>query len=224
MAHHEFLRQLGIFTVPGFLSPQECARWRELAASSDGVEARIYRDREAQLDEEQRKTLAVTVKHPLQIETERRMEELRGAIEVHFGVELDGLDNVHCLVYRTGDFFRLHADVSNKIDPQGKYAKILRRRVTVVVFLNHPGDGAEPYEGGELRLYGLMGTPAAANFGFPAEAESGLLIAFPATTMHEVSPVTGGKRYTLVTWFLAGEPEASDDHQHDLQTQTPRGG
>ncbi len=207
MAHHSFLRQLGLFTVPDFLTPAECAQWRELAAASGGVEARVYRDGAGHLDEEQRKTLSITVKHPLQLETERRIEALRGDIERRFGVELNELDKVSCLVYRPGDFFRIHADVTQRVNPRGKFANILRRCVTIIVFLNDPGDVAAPYQGGDLRLYGLMQTPGGANFGFPADAERGLLLAFRATTPHEVSPVTQGIRYTLVTWFLARQSE-----------------
>jgi predicted 2-oxoglutarate/Fe(II)-dependent dioxygenase YbiX len=203
MAHHAFLRHLGLFTVPGFLTPQECTQWRELAAATEGVEARVYRDGSAERDDEQRKTLAVTIEHSVRVETERRMQGLRRALEIHFGVELQEMEKLQCLVYRPGDFFRLHADVSDEIDRRGKFAHLLRRRVTIVVFLNDPGDTAAPYRGGELCLYGLMETPGSANFGFPVDAESGLLLAFRATTMHEVSPISEGNRYTLVTWFLA---------------------
>jgi predicted 2-oxoglutarate/Fe(II)-dependent dioxygenase YbiX len=35
----------------------------------------------------------------------------------------------------------------------------------------------------------------------PLEAEEGLLIAFPAGVLHEVTPVLRGSRYTLATWY-----------------------
>jgi len=222
MAHSEFLRRLGLFTVAEFLTPGECAHLRGLAAVSEGVAATIYRDQEAQLDEEARKTLEVRLKDPLQLDVERRMHALSPAFERHFGLELDGADRLHWLVYRAGDFFRLHSDVSSAVtvDPSGPYRDVARRAVSVVVFLNQPDHSEEPYQGGDLIFYGLMKTPGAKEYGFPVDAETGLLVAFPSATLHEVSPVTGGKRYTLVTWFFAREPqEASNADHRDVKTE-----
>ncbi len=225
MARHGFLQQLGLFTLPNFLTPEECIEWRGLAAASPGVEAHVYRDDQNLLDEEQRKTLEIAVKDSLQIATERRLRALQADIAGHYDVELDDLASVHCLLYRPGDFFRLHVDrpqPDDIIEDPVKYQELLRRSVTVVVFLNEPGDAAEPYEGGELSLYGLLGTAESAKFGFSVDAEAGLLIAFRASTFHEVSPVLLGKRYTLVTWFLTKEPlENSHDHHHDVEAEAP---
>jgi predicted 2-oxoglutarate/Fe(II)-dependent dioxygenase YbiX len=222
MAHSEFLRRLGLFTVAEFLSPGECAHFRGLAAVSEGVAATIYRDREIQLDEQARKTLEVRLKDPVQLDVERRMHALSPAFERHFGLELDGSDRLHWLVYRSGDFFRLHSDVASDVavDPSGPYRKLAMRAVSVVVFLNHPNHGEEPYQGGDLTFYGLMKTPGAKEYGFPVDAETGLLVAFPSATLHEVSPVTGGKRYTLVTWFFAREPKEARNADHrDVKTE-----
>jgi predicted 2-oxoglutarate/Fe(II)-dependent dioxygenase YbiX len=222
MANSEFLRQLGLFTVKEFLSPGECADLRGLASASKAAEATIYRDGEIHLDEETRKTLDVKLIAPMQLDVERRMSELSPALERHFGLELDGHDNFHWLMYRAGDFFRLHADVApaGTIEESGPFRNLALRAVSVVVFLNHPNSSDEPYEGGSLSLYGLMKTPGAKDFGFPVDAETGLLVAFPSDTLHEVSPITGGKRYTLVTWFFARKPkEASDADHRDIQTE-----
>lgn len=224
MAHHEFLRKLGIFAVPRFLTEQECAHWRELADATKGVQANVYEDKQARLNEDYRKTLAVTVQDPLQADTVSRIEELRPAISAHFGVEIGDMERLQCLIYRPGDFFRAHRDVVDEPVLLEKSGSLSRRVVTIVVFLNEPACAAAPYQDGILTLYGLMGTPSAAGFGFGVDAEGGLLVAFPSGTLHEVSPVTEGKRYTLVTWFLATEPEHRDEHQPDLQTETPRSG
>jgi len=222
MAHYEFLRKLGVFAVPRFLSEEECARWRELADTSGGVPARVYEDDRYNLNEEYRRTLSVTVQDPLEAGTVRRLQELLPALGAYFGVEIGEMEKVSCLVYRPGDFFRLHRDVANEPELRKDFRILKRRAVTVVVFLNEPGCAAAAYEGGVLSLYGLLGTPAASEFGFAVDAECGLLVAFRAGTLHEVSPVTGGMRYTLVTWYLDREPEDRDEHQLDVQTETPR--
>jgi len=36
-------------------------------------------------------------------------------------------------------------------------------------------------------------------YGLPGE--TGLLVAFAAETLHEVSPVTSGERFTIISWF-----------------------
>lgn len=211
MANHAFLRQVGVYTIPAFMTQEECAQWRGVAVASGGQEAQVYRNRQGVLDDQARKTLAVSVDEAVRSTLEDRIRELRPDMERYFGVPVDGLERLHCLMYRPGDFFRLHSDTSEFSDgDESGFAKGIRGRfLTVLVFLNDPGHDTEPYEGGALTLYGLMSGGASKNFGFPVEVEAGLLIAFRATTMHEVSPVTAGRRYTLVTWFLAPTAEKS---------------
>src|SRR5690242_1749592 len=104
MANHKFLQQLGVFTVPGFLTPEECAHWRRLAVASGGKEATIYRGQGGLLDDQTRKTLEVALQDPLRLDLEQRITALRPDLERHFGVELNGLDQLSCLRYRPGDF------------------------------------------------------------------------------------------------------------------------
>jgi SM-20-related protein len=65
-----------------------------------------------------------------------------------------------------------------------------------VVFLNDYS--AEPdancYGGGLLNFYDD-------ETAFGLRGETGLMVAFAAETTHEVSPVTDGERFTLITWF-----------------------
>lgn len=209
MANHPFLQQLGIFAIPEFLTSEECAHWRGLAKTIGGHAAQVYQEEGAQVDEKHRKNLEVLVKDdPVRTETEKKILALRPALEQHFGVELEGLDTLSCLVYREGDFFRMHADAVEFIGPRRKDepSALARRRVSLVTFLNAPGSEDEPYEGGNLQLYGLMKGAAAEKFGFPVDPEPGLMVAFPSSMQHEVTPVTSGKRYTLVTWFLCRDP------------------
>jgi SM-20-related protein len=127
-----------------------------------------------------------------------------------FGEPLAEYETPHFVVYEPGDFYRPHRDLYRDVevpDPIG------RRRVAVVVFLNDPrapgdqnsdgGPGAEGFGGGSLRLcsHELEGFDADAAWEVPAER--GLLVAFRADTWHEVTPVTGGRRYTVVALLLS---------------------
>lgn len=63
------------------------------------------------------------------------------------------------------------------------------RKLSLVVQLSDPSE----YEGGELRLY-QSSSPTI------IRKEKGLVITFPSYTLHEVTPVTKGERYSLVAW------------------------
>ena len=54
---------------------------------------------------------------------------------------------------------------------------------------------SDEYKGGELLLYRFrLDKPEI------AQREKGMMIAFPSSTIHEVTPVTVGTRYSLVGW------------------------
>ena len=213
MANYSFLQKLGVFAIPGFLTPEECAEWRSVANATEGKEAMVYTGTEPVVQDDLRKTLGVIVEGPLRASLEARVRALRPVLEKEFDVKLGDSDRVQCLVYRTGDYFRLHSDVGGTTE-QGELSEIAKRinsrRVTILVYLNEPNHETEPYGGGVLSLFGLMGGEAGKEFGFPVDVETGLLIAFRPTLLHEVSPVEHGKRYSLVTWFYAGENGAGE--------------
>ena len=64
------------------------------------------------------------------------------------------------------------------------------RKLSMVLQLSDPSE----YDGGELRLYTSHQ---------PTEIikEKGYIITFPSHTLHEVTPVTRGERYSLVAWI-----------------------
>ena len=85
--------------------------------------------------------------------------------------------------------------------PTGKYEKHIDkflygvvRKLSMTIQLSDP----EEYEGGELALH-VSGTPTT------LPKEQGKLVAFPSYALHEVTPVTKGTRYSLVSW-VTGPP------------------
>ncbi|WP_376089783.1 Fe2+-dependent dioxygenase [Roseomonas sp. CCTCC AB2023176] len=95
--------------------------------------------------------------------------------------------------------YDLHVDdaLMGMSDPSGP----TRADVSVTVFLADPGT----YEGGELVL-DSPGGEAAYKLG------AGDAIAYPATTLHRVAPVTAGERLVAVTWAqsLVRDPAARE--------------
>jgi PKHD-type hydroxylase len=80
-----------------------------------------------------------------------------------------------------------------------------RSDIAITVFLNSP----EEYEGGELNIqtpYGLQ------KIKYPA----GDAVLYPASTRHQVSPITSGKRLVAVTWT---QSLVRNNEQRDLLYQ-----
>ena len=88
------------------------------------------------------------------------------------------------------------------VAPDGKYDSHidifpngLIRKLTIVVQLTNPED----YDGGDLELLCSVENP------IPTPRNRGTVIVFPSWLMHRVTPVTRGKRHSLVGW-INGNP------------------
>lgn len=82
-----------------------------------------------------------------------------------------------------GDFFAKHTD-NNIVTPIGT-----DRKLTFIVQLDDPSS----YAGGEIILQTASGE-------MKLSKNQGDIIFFPSSTVHEVTPVTSGKRRSLVGW------------------------
>lgn len=106
-----------------------------------------------------------------------------GANKECFGFELYGF-------YEAIQFTRYEA-------PSGKYNKHIdtgpgkiTRKLSVTVQLSDSDD----YEGGDLLIYD-------GPRGMSGDKKRGTITIFPSFMLHEVTPVTKGTRYSLVTWI-----------------------
>jgi len=122
--------------------------------------------------------------------------DCREKFENHFCVTLNECEEPQFLRYQTGDFFVAHQDGNTPLI----YDETRFRKISIVIFLN--AQSVEPlfdtYQGGELVFHG--GFP---NYSYRriAEPQPGKLVAFRSETTHEVNPVEGGERYTIVSWY-----------------------
>jgi PKHD-type hydroxylase len=85
--------------------------------------------------------------------------------------------------------------------PSGHYGKHVDnmyngtvRKLSFVLQLSDPKN----YKGGELQIH-LGGMPDV------MKKEQGTVVTFPSPTLHEVTPITKGRRYSLVGW-ITGKP------------------
>jgi SM-20-related protein len=125
---------------------------------------------------------------------------LRPDVAGVFGIEVSGVQRPQFLRYREGDFFAAHQDRGS--DRRGaEFAQ--QREISVVIFLNDETseDRPDTYEGGALTLFGLLDSDDDRSVGLPVSGEAGALIGFPSEMLHEVTPITRGERFTVVSWF-----------------------
>jgi predicted 2-oxoglutarate/Fe(II)-dependent dioxygenase YbiX len=122
------------------------------------------------------------------------LDAQRRAIATFFEWQLDGREGVNLLRYESGGFYKPHVD---KADLPA-WPPAARRAVTIVLFLesSRDVDPAGGFSGGLLRLLPEGEDPLV-----EIVPKRGMLVAFPADTPHEVTPVIDGHRDTVVDWF-----------------------
>lgn len=162
---------------------------------SPAAAALTYGKGEGSVDERIRRAIQVSPSAQTLAYVTRRLEEERQNLENHFGIALNGCEQPQFLCYREGDFFVAHQDGNTglvNLDTDRT------RRVSITIFLND--QSAEPrsnsYDGGSL-VFSDWRTGSR----HEVTAVTGTLVAFRAETTHEVTPVTRGERYAIVTWY-----------------------
>ena len=187
--------------VRDFFDAETCARLVAEARGAWGGPATVYREGASNpVDESLRKTTRLMLSDETTEFVRRRLLERRGEVEAHFRVSLDDCEAPQFLLYRRGDFFVAHQDGDSE---QLLYDHLRVRRISVVVFLTRQSDAPAPgaYGGGSLTFYADGVDPRRKELGFRVGGEPGLFVAFRAQTTHEVTPVTHGERFAVVSWY-----------------------
>jgi len=197
----EFFNKLGVFTQKEFLNQEErrqiCDEMRLSRSSAAKV---VDASGQSQLKEGVRRTQSSLVSDATTNSVREKINRLKASLEAHFALQVGLCEEPQFLVYKVGDYFQAHQD---KGEEPGKPEYVRQRQLTVVVFLNTEqiSDSEYNHSGGSLTLYGLMSDPKWSKFGFKITAEPGALVAFRADLFHEVTPITAGERYSIVSWF-----------------------
>jgi SM-20-related protein len=199
--------------LPSFLTAFEClglCAEMDGAAQVDGSVREADRPDADRVDRTGRSARECQVSDVTIRSITERICQLAPQLREHFHQDLAEYEAPHFVVYGPGDFYRPHRDLY----PDVVVAEpIARRRLSVIIFLNDaidadPGEepvGAAPMErylGGALRLCSHEAAEFASERAWDVPARQGLLVAFRADTWHEVSPVTVGRRYTIVALLL----------------------
>ena len=194
-----------LFIVKAFLDSSTCANIVAEMTTAQGDAATVYGkttsvvvDQNAGVvDQKVRQTLRLRPSDVTLDLITRRLSDHKHAFEQHFNVALSECEEPQFLRYRIGDFFVAHQDGNTgllRLDTE-------RRLVSIVIFLSRDSETPQPnaYCGGSLVFTNLRGGPNGGKFHL--QAEPGTLVAFRAETTHEVTPVTHGERYSIVSWF-----------------------
>jgi SM-20-related protein len=202
----EFLRELGVFIQPRFVSSERCQQTLEEMETAQDQAAGLVRGGVSVIDERVRRTRTVTVSESTADAFCVLFDELRPRLSEYFATGLSSFSPPAFLRYRIGDHFQPHPD--NSGDPRQPHS-ILQRQVSSVLFLTgrrRPNSGSDrqaldTFDGGLLNFFRLADEPTWDNYCLPLAPEPGMLIAFRSLVSHEVTPVTSGVRASVVTWF-----------------------
>ena len=102
--------------------------------------------------------------------------------------------------YGPGMAFGAHVDGSVRIHPHT--GRKLRTDVSATLFLNEPDD----YDGGELVVHDAFGAQR-------VKLPAGHMAVYPATSLHEVTPITRGRRLASFFWI---QSLVRDDAQRSM--------
>jgi len=186
-----------VLIVDDALDLAGCQRIR-LAMDLGAPEAAAVLDDTIDVDVAVRSTTHIEIDTVTQQFLDRFFNARRGQLEQFYGLTLGAREGVSVLRYSAGGFFKPHRD--RGLVPSWPAAA--RRCIAMVLFLttSRTLDPSGTFSGGILRL---LSDDGGVERDLPPRA--GTFVAFPATTLHEVTPVTAGVRDTVVDWFYDGD-------------------
>ena len=123
---------------------------------------------------------------------EDRLEACRNLVAASLSLSLGDREGAGFVRYPSGGFYKPHRDRGDDV----QWPAASRRAAALVIFLNSSREisrAAGEFDGGNLRLLEPQMEVLI--------PEAGLLVAFPAGVLHEVTDVHGGSRDTIVDWF-----------------------
>ena len=103
--------------------------------------------------------------------------------------DIDRAESLQITRYREDEYYGYHIDgsgVSYYDMPDKEFYHNKTRKLSMSLILN------DDFEGGDLQFFDDE----------PIQSKKGKMIFFPSYLTHQVTPVTKGVRYSLVTWFL----------------------
>lgn len=197
-----------LLSIPAVLSPDQVAHFRKRLTQADWVDGAITAGKQSS-----------TVKHNMQVAENSPISnelgdiviEALGASDLFVSAALP-LKTFPPLFnrYQGGEHFGAHID--NAIRPvRGTFVR-LRTDLSCTLFLSSP----EEYDGGELVIEDAYGAQE-------VKLAAGDMVLYPASSLHQVNPVTRGARIASFFWVQSmvrddGERALLFDLDQSIQT------
>ena len=184
-----------LFIAKQFLEPDTCREIVAEMSAAEGDAATVYgRSTSGSVEQGVRRTLRIRPSAATVETIVRRLLSVKELVGKRFEVALNECEDPQFLHYREGDFFVAHQDGNTgmtRLDTE-------RRLVSTVIFLSRESESPQPdaHCGGSLVFSNYRSDSK-----FHMIGEPGMLVAFRAETTHEITPVTHGERYSIVSWY-----------------------
>lgn len=116
-------------------------------------------------------------------------------------------------LYQNGGHYGTHSDAALMRLPEANMT--IRSDLSATIFLSEPDE----YDGGELVIEQQYGAQ-------PVKLAAGDMVLYPSSSLHQVTPVTRGKRICAITWMQSAvaDPSAREllfDLDQSIQSLTP---
>ena len=186
---------IDLIQIDDFLDAAACESLRAELQEAAGAAATVHGRTEA-IQPQVRRTTRAAVPPGVRDRVTRLLLARKDALERHFGVTLGSCEEPQFLRYGPGDFFVAHQDGNTPL----LYDDSRFRRISAIIFLSKSSPEPLPgtYGGGVLTFHDpVFGSPLR----LPLTPAPGTFVAFRAETTHEVTPVTHGERFTIVSWY-----------------------
>jgi SM-20-related protein len=184
-----------LHVVEKFFDVSTCRRLIDHIRRAETTSAVTYGKIDSgEVDERIRKVYRATISPSWMAEVTSRLLEYLPRLRDHFDIPLSTIEEPQFLWYGPGDFFVAHQDGNTRL-VQLESDRL--RRVSLSIFLNREGEDESPgaYAGGSLVFIDRTRADQ-----LIVRGETGKLVAFRSELTHEVTPVTCGDRFAIVTW------------------------
>ncbi len=188
---------IDILTIDDFLDSRTVGELLIQMRADQGAAASVYgKEASGMVEVSVRRVTRVSVLAEMY---KRVMDSLTASMAViagHFGERVSECEEPQFLRYQAGDYFIPHQDGNTPLIRDDSRL----RKISLIIFLNSHSEQlkADGYSGGSLVLHGSYPDY---DLRQPVANKPGTLVAFRAETTHEVTPVTYGERFTIVSWY-----------------------
>jgi len=199
METSELIAKYDLLLATRFFDDITCRTIIEELSKAAFTPATVYgRSESGAVDERMRRTSRLTPSHPTLDLVMRRLLEFKETIEQHFRIALTDCEEPQFLRYNVGDFFVAHQDGNTGML---KLTSDATRKISITIFLNAQSTEqlSGSYCGGSLKFSNYRAEKEYREFELPSEP--GLLVAFRSELTHEITPITDGVRYSIVSWY-----------------------